>query len=60
MEEILAQLKTTFLNMKDKWAEDLSRKFLPKWAKSTSSQTVHATQMTRNFERAKGWLHEAL
>lgn len=27
---------------------------------STDYQFLYTTQMTRNFERAKGWLHEAL
>lgn len=44
IEQILEDLRTKSLSMNEKWTEELSRKFLPRFLLSSNSMTFHAVK----------------
>ena len=44
IDKILEELRTKSLAMNEKWTEELSRKFLPKFLLNTHSKTLHAVK----------------
>ena len=44
IENLLQELRTKKLEMEDQWAEELSRKFLPKYVMNLQSRRVHAVR----------------
>ena len=44
IEEILSELRTKSVLMHEKWTEELSRKFLPKFVMNTGSSVFHAVK----------------